>query len=46
MNYNALTRGIDVNEAHPVIAKSQVSNSSTEKEAFTYMASTLKEVAK
>jgi len=46
MNYNALTRGIDVNEAHPVIAKSQLSNSSIEKEASAYMEGTLKEVAK
>jgi len=38
VNYSALARGIDVNEVHPVIAKSQSSNSSTDKEAFTYMA--------
>ena len=46
INYSALVRGIDVNKAHPAITESQASNSSTEKEAFTYMAGTLEEVAK
>ena len=46
MNYSAIGRGIDVNEAHPAITESQTSNSSTEKEAFAYMAGTSEEVAK
>ena len=35
-----------MNEAHPAIAESQASNSSTEKEAFVYMTGTPEEVAK
>ena len=46
INYSALAKGIDVNEAHPAIAESQTSSSSTEKKAFTYMAVTPEEVAK
>jgi len=46
VNYNALARGIDVNEAHTSIAESHASNSSIEKEAFAYMAGTPEEVAK
>jgi len=34
-----------MNEAHPAIAESQASNSSTEKEAFVYMTGTPEEVA-
>jgi len=45
VNYNALTRGIDVNESHPAIAESQASNSSTEKETSAYMEGTPEEVA-
>jgi len=45
VNYSALARDIDVNEAHPAIAESQASNSSTEKKAFAYMAGTPEEVA-
>ena len=46
MNYKALAWGIDVNDAHSTIAESPAFNSFTEKEAFTYMAGTLEEVAK
>ena len=46
VSYSARTRGIKVNEAHPTIAESQASTSSIEKEAFTYMAGTPKEVTK
>ena len=46
MDYNALTWGIEVSEAHSAIAKSQASNFFIEKEAFAYMAGTPKEVAK
>jgi len=46
VNHSVLARGIEVNEAHPTIAKSQDFNSSTEKEAFAYMADTPEEVAK
>ena len=45
VNYSALARGINVNKEHPAIVKSQASNSSTKKEAFTDMASTLNEMA-
>ena len=34
IDYNALTRGIEVNDSHFAIAESQASNSSMEKEAF------------
>jgi len=44
VDYNALVRGIEVNEAHSAIVESQAFNSSTKKEA--YMAGTLEEVAK
>ena len=40
IDYSALTRGIEVSESHSVIAESQVSNSSVEKEAFAYVANT------
>ena len=46
VNFSALARVIEVNKAHPAIAESQASNSSTKKEAFAYMAGTPKEVAK
>ena len=46
MNYSDLTRGIEVNEAHPAIAKSKSSKSSREKEAFANMEGTHEEVAK
>ena len=46
VNYSTLARGIKVNEAHAAIAESQASNSSTEKDAFAYMAGTPEEVAK
>ena len=46
MNYNVIASGIEVNEAHPTIAESQASNSSTEKQAFAYMAGTPKKAAK
>jgi len=42
---STLARGIEVSEPHSTIATSQASNSSIEKEAFAYMASTLKEMA-
>ena len=34
INYSALARGIEVNESHSVVAESQASNSSIEKEAL------------
>jgi len=46
IDYNALARGIKVNDSHSAIAESQASNSSIEKEAFTYMTSTPEETAK
>jgi len=46
VNYSALAKGIDVNEAHTAITESQTSNSSTEKEVFAYMAGTPEEVTK
>jgi len=46
VNFSTLARVIEVNKAHPAIAESQASNSSTKKEAFAYMAGTPKEVAK
>ena len=46
INYNALARGIEINDSHSAIAESHASNSSIEKEAFTYMTSTPEETAK
>jgi len=46
IDYNALARGIEVNDSHSAIAESQASNSFIEKEAFTYMTSTPEETAK
>jgi len=46
VNYSTLTRGIDMNDAHPATTESHASNSSTEKEAFAYIEGTRKEVAK
>ena len=46
VDYSALARGIEVSESHSTIAESQASNSSIEKEAFTYMASTHEEMAR
>ena len=45
IDYNALARGIEVNDSHSAIAESQASNSSMEKEAFIYMTSTPEETA-
>ena len=46
VDYSALAQGIEVSESHSAIAESQASNSSIEKEAFTYMASTPEEMAR
>jgi len=46
VDYSALARGIEVSESHSALAKSQASNSSVEKEAFTYMANTLEETSR
>ena len=46
VDYSALARGIDVSESHSVIAESQASNSSIEKEAFAYMKNTPEETAR
>ena len=46
MNYSAVTRGMDVNEAHSAITESHASNFSTEKKVLAYMVGTPKEVAK
>ena len=46
INYSALARGIEVNESHSAVAKSQASNSSVEKEAFAYMAGTPEEMTR
>ena len=46
VNYSALTREIEVSEAHSTIAGSQAFNSSIEKKVFAYMAGTPEEVAK
>ena len=46
VDYSALTRGIEVSESHSVIAESQASNSSVEKEDFTYMASNPEEMVR
>jgi len=44
VDYNALDWGIEVSESHSAITESQALNSSVEKEAFVYMASTPKEM--
>ena len=46
VDYSTLTQGIEVSESHFAIAESQASNSSVEKEVFTYMASTPEEMAR
>jgi len=46
VDYSALTWGIEVSESNSTIAESQASNSSVEKEAFAYMTSTPKEMAR
>jgi len=46
VDYNALARGIEVSESHSAISESQASNSSTEKEAFVYMANTPEETTR
>jgi len=45
VDYSALALGIEVSEVHSAIADSQTSNYFVEKEAFTYMVGTPKEVA-
>ena len=45
VDYNALSRGIEVSEVHSAIAESQALNSSVEKEAFTYMTGTPEKMA-
>jgi len=46
VDYSALTWGIEVSESHSAMAESQASNSSVEKKAFAYMASTPEEMAR
>jgi len=46
INYSALARGIEVSESHSVVAESQASDSSIEKEAFAYMTNTPEETAR
>jgi len=46
VDYNVQTRGIEAIDEHSTIIISRSSNSYMEKEAFAYMAGTLKEVAK
>jgi len=46
IDYNALARGIEVNDSHSAIAESQASNSSIEKEAFIYMTGTPEETVR
>jgi len=46
IDYNALAQGIKVNDSYSVVAESQASNSSAEKEAFIYMTSTPEEMAR
>ena len=46
INYNALTRGIEVSEFHSAIVESHASNSSVEKETFVCMASTCAEMVR
>jgi len=46
VDYSALARGIEVSESHFAITESQASNSSVEKEAFAYIASTPEEMAR
>jgi len=44
VDYSALGRGIEVSESHSAIVESRASNSSLEKKAFAYMASTPEEM--
>jgi len=46
VDYNTLAWGIEVSKSHSAITESQASNSFVEKEAFAYMASTPKEIAR
>jgi len=46
VDYSALTRGIEISEAHSANAESQALNSSVEKKAFAYMAGTPEEMAR
>ena len=46
VNYNLLARGIEMNDEHSAIIKSQSLNSSSGTTAFAYMARTPEEVAK
>ena len=46
IDYTLLARGIEVNDEHSAIIKSQSSNSSSGTTAFAYMAGTPKEIAK
>ena len=46
VDYSALARGIEVSESHSVIAESQASNTSIEKEVFASMTNTPKETAR
>ena len=46
VDYSALARDIEVSESHSSIAESHASNSSVEKEAFAYKASTPEEMAR
>ena len=46
VDYSPLARGIKVSESDSAIVESQASNSSVEKEAFAYMASTLEEMTR
>jgi len=46
IDYNALARGIRVDDSHSAVVESQASNSSVEKEASAYMASTPEETAR
>ena len=45
-DYSALAQGIEVSESHFAITESQASNSSVEKEAFTFMANTHEEMTR
>ena len=46
IDYNALARGIEINDSHSTIAESHASNSSIGKEAFIYMTSTPEETTR
>jgi len=46
VDYSALAWGIEASESYSAIVESQASNSSVEKEAFAYIASTPEEMAK